>query len=148
MLASPTLPSPFPSPSLSPEHGAGLVASLAGLLVVLVLLLFAVESLVGLYARSVATAAAADGARIVASDPDVRSGAAPTPATTRRAEDRVRDLLGEAGRSAQMSWSIDGERVALRLRTSAPRFLPRAWRSESDESTFERTVHVRIERLR
>ena len=42
------------------ERGAGLVASFAGLLVVLVLLLFAVEVLVGLYAGTVLTGATHD----------------------------------------------------------------------------------------
>ena len=50
----------------TPERGAGLVGTVAGITVILVLLLFATQVLVDLYARSAVTAAAYDAARQVA----------------------------------------------------------------------------------
>jgi hypothetical protein len=131
------------------ERGSGLVASLAGLLVVLVLLLFAVESLVGLYARSMLTAAAHDGARAVAVDDGVRGGErALAPEVVAPAEQQVRGLLGQAGDTAELTWSIEADQVVLRARTRRPSFRPDAWRPGDDPEWIERTVRVRIERLR
>ena len=132
-----------------PERGSGLVASLAGLLVVLVLLLFAIESLVGLYARSMLTAAAHDGARAVATDERVRGGQrAPEPGVVAPAEQQVRSLLGEVGDTAELTWSIEADEVVLRARARRPSFVPDAWRPGDDPGWIERTVRVRIERLR
>jgi Flp pilus assembly protein TadG len=48
------------------ERGAGVFSTVAGLVVFLALLLFAVETLIGLYTRSVVADAAWHGARVVA----------------------------------------------------------------------------------
>ncbi|OWY58817.1 hypothetical protein B7486_77940, partial [cyanobacterium TDX16] len=79
----------------SDERGAGLIATFSGLLVVLVLLLFAVEVLVGLYAGTALTGATHAAARQVASDPRVRGGTDAT-AAVEEAEGELRRALGGA----------------------------------------------------
>jgi hypothetical protein len=131
------------------ERGAGLVASFAGLLVVLVLLLFAVETLASLYARTSVTAAAHDGARTVASDDLVRAGdRSPQGRVIGAAEAEVRLLLGRAGETAELAWSFSADEVVLRVRARRPSILPAPWRPGGDPGWIERTVRVRIERLR
>jgi hypothetical protein len=129
------------------DTGAGLIGSLAGLLVFLVFLLFAVQLLVGLYATTVVTDATADGARLAAEAPVDWADPAGAAQGCRLGEARARDLLGEAGRRARIECGIDGADVVLHVRVPRPRFgLPGFGGPGGDE--VDRTVRTRIEVLR
>ena len=74
----------------APDRGSGLIALTGGLLVFLLLLLFAVQLSINLYARSQVTAAGFDAARRVAGyENEQRRGAA-----TAEADTRLRSMLG------------------------------------------------------
>lgn len=130
--------------SASGEEGVGLVSSLTGVTVFLVLLLFAVHLVLNLYATSVVTAAAFDAARVVAG----RDG------DEAAAERQARELLdGYDEGDLAFEWSYrstDGDaepdvvelRVAARHPTS---LLPSAVVPYQE---VDRTVRVRLERVR
>ncbi len=117
-----------------------------GFTVVLVLLLFAFQVVLGLYERSTVSAAAFDAARLVAgSDGGVGAQVA--------AQDQVRRLLGDDDGSLQFEWRYvdvdgDGEPDVVELRVLGPArrslvpFVPIPF------AQVDRTVTVRIERLR
>ena len=120
------------------ERGSGIVSSLAGVTMFLAFLLLAVHVVVGLYAASVLTDAAAAGARRVAGssltdDPEAPSGA----------ETKIRTALGALGSSASITWDLEPDTVAVTVRVNRPTFL-RAFGAGS----IERTVRVRREVLR
>jgi hypothetical protein len=128
------------------ERGAGLVSTLAGVTAFLVLLLFAAQLLVNLYAASTVTAAAFDAARVVAGSDGGRDAEL-------EAEGMARRLLGTAGRTAEFRWryvDTDGDRaddhVELRVRAASPTNLLPSVRSPFQ--TIDRTVVVRSERFR
>lgn len=135
-------------PRARTEGGVGLVGTISGLLVFLALLLFAVQTLVGLYTRSVVTDAAHEGARIVAgARVDHRDPAAVAAART-RAEAEVRSLLGRFGDSVELDWAgSTADTVALRVRARPPGFLWATLRGPGS-ALFERTVRVRVEAFR
>jgi Flp pilus assembly protein TadG len=109
--------------------------------VILLCLLFAAQVLIGLYARSVLTAAAFDAARSVAG-----AGATSDPGAVARAEDAARSRLGGFGRQVVFVWrEIGPDRVVLEVRARTPAFLP--VRLETT-SVIDRTVIVRVERFR
>ncbi len=97
----------------SDERGVGLVGTLAGVTMFLVLLLFAVHLVLNLYGASTVTAVAFDAARIAAgSDGDQRA-----------AEAHVEQLLrGYVERGAlSLDWSAsDDEHVRLRVVAEHP----------------------------
>jgi Flp pilus assembly protein TadG len=134
--------------AIDSESGSGLISTIAGLLVFLALLLFAVQTLIALYARSMTTDAAYEGARLVAgarTDHD----AAPVPEDARaHAEDVVRRQLGAFGSRVELDWSATTwDTVALTVRARPPGFLWASLRSIG-APTIERTVRVRVEKLR
>jgi hypothetical protein len=94
------------------ERGAGLVSAVVGVTAFLALLLFAVQLVLNLYATSVVTAAAFDGARIVA-------GSAGGSDAEADAEAYVRDLIG-ARDDLELRWSYGGDTVSLTVETSHP----------------------------
>lgn len=99
----------------------------------------------GLYATSMVTAAAYDGARLVAGA-DV--GVAPTDraAAEVQAEAHIRDLLGEYGRDRlRIRWEPDPRDVVLVVSADHPSFLPAAVRRPLRLSHVERTIRVRVE---
>ena len=130
------------------EHGTGMVSSIVGVTAFLVLLLFATQLVLNLYATSTVTAAAFDGARIVAG---ARGGAA----AEAEAEAHIRSLLSRyaaAGR-LDLRWSYrdtDGEPgpdvVALRVDADHPTRLLAVFPIPYQH--VERTITVRMERLR
>ena len=129
------------------ERGGGLIGTIAGLLVFLALMLFAVQSLVGVYARSMVTDAAYEGARLVAGarvdqdDPGARRSAQVD------AEHEVRSLLGGFGDSISLDWSATTtDTVALTVRARPPGF---AFASLGPAATslIEKTVRVRVEQM-
>lgn len=138
---------PRPAPG-SVDAGTGLIGSVAGLLVVLALLLLAVQTLVGLYARSVVTDAAHEGARAVAGarvdhgDPVAETNA------REQAEAKVRSLLGRFGDRVELDWSDSTpDTVALTVRARPPGFLWDALRGPGT-ALVERTARARVEELR
>lgn len=139
------------------ESGQGLIPTVAGFGVVLVMLLVVTQVTFDLYARSAVTSAALDAAREVAdyqasaSYPD--DPAAETAATA-RAQRRAASALGSYGAAVDFRWAFipapdQPEVVALRvhfdLRRSrynltGPLRLPGL-------NQFDRTVQARIERI-
>ncbi|MCB0976700.1 MAG: hypothetical protein KDB02_04510 [Acidimicrobiales bacterium] len=133
--------------SFGGESGTGLVGTVAGVTAFLFFLLFAVQVAVTLYATSTTNAAGYDAARAVASaridhhDPrEVRSA-------TRDAERRLRDLLGERGDDANVTWELNGGAVHLHVVVDAPGIVPSSIRDTSGLRRIDRTFVVRIEEV-
>ena len=124
------------------ESGSGPISTWIGFVVFLGLLLFAVQSLLNLYATSVVTSVAYDAAREVA-------GADGGPEEVARAEARARALLGRFGDAASFDWSsTSDDDVVLRVRGTVPRVLLPAQRGPVAFGEIDRTVRVRVERFR
>ncbi|CAN5808068.1 hypothetical protein BH24ACT2_BH24ACT2_15430 [soil metagenome] len=130
------------------EAGTGLIGSIVGVTVFLVLLLFAVHLVLNLYGTSVVTAAAFDAARL-------RAGGAGAEVSEAEAEQQVLELLDgyRDGGRLQLSWSYpdtdgDGEAdvVALRIVAAHPTDLLAGVRFPFQD--IDRTISVRMERLR
>ena len=138
------------------EVGAGVISSMLGVLVVLVLLLFAVQVLYGLYATSVVTAVTYDAARSVA-------GSDGGPAARADAQRNATTQLGRYGGDVTFTWDVSepagsahdagggsgGESVVrLTIRAERPSLLPRALLGHRLAGDIVRTVQVRAERVR
>ena len=110
-----------------------------GFLIFMVLLLFAVQVVVRLYATSTLTAVAIRAAQSVAQSPLLAGDAA-------NAEAIAKSSLGPFGSShTTFVWKeIDNQLVVLEVQASSPEFLPGlpGW------SRISRTVTVRTERFR
>lgn len=125
------------------ESGAGIVSSMLGVFVFLLLLLFAVQVLYGLYATSVITAVTYDAAKVVAgSDGGDEARAA--------AQRRATDQLGRYAREVRFSWEgpDDADVVRLRVEARRPSLLPRELVGDSFLGRIVRTVRVRREKTR
>lgn len=129
------------------DGGAGLIGTIAGVVVFLMFLLFAVQLLFGLYSSSTITATAYDTAQRAAGRGASRSAAA----LTTYAED-ARRTLGQMGEDATFTWDLpdtdgDGEpdTVVLELVATPPRFVPRSIGGMIGFEEVRRTVRVRIE---
>ncbi len=129
------------------EAGTGLVGTLAGVSVFLVLLLLATQVLLNLYATSTLTAAAFDAARIVAGADGTGSEVV--------AEEHARGVLGRFAEQVEpFEWDyvdLDGDGradvVRLTVRAERPsRILPAGGRLPF--SSIERVIDVRVEELR
>lgn len=131
------------------DRGAGLIGLIGSVVVFLALMLFAVQILVNLYATSVATGAAYEGARQVAGARIDHSDPGAVDEARSRAEDHVRNLLGRAGDEAIVDWSRStDDEVALRIQIQPPRF---GWPGIGARTGFgriDRTVRVRVEQWR
>ncbi len=130
------------------DRGGGLIGSIAGLLVLLALLLFAVQSLIALFARSAVTDAAYEGARQVAGarieHDDLRS----VVLARQQAERTVRSHLGRFGEQISLDWSGSSpDTISLTVHARPPGFLWDALRGTGTEP-IARTVRVRVERPR
>lgn len=116
--------------------------------VFLAFLFFAVQLLFNLYATSVVTSTAYDGARqVAAADVDHHDPVAVEQARA-EAEAHMRDLLGRYGERVTFDWSAStADTVALRVRARNPRltFAGLGHRLGFDE--VERTVSMRVEQL-
>jgi Flp pilus assembly protein TadG len=114
---------------------------LCGVLVFLILLLFATQVLVGLYARSVMTSAAFDAARTVAG-----GQSAGQPDAVAGAEATARARMGSFGTHVVFDWrEVSVDRVVLEVHANPPVFLPLHL---SPLGPIDRTVIVRTERFR
>ena len=124
------------------ERGSGPISTWIGFVVFLGLLLFAVQSLLNLYATSVLTSVAYDAAREVA-------GADGGSASVAGAESRARRSLGRFGERVSFDWSATNEDdVVLRVRGTVPRVLLPVQRGPVAFGEIDRTVRVRVERFR
>jgi Flp pilus assembly protein TadG len=128
---------------MSRERGAGLLGTAFGLLVFLLLLLFAVQVVHGLYATSVVTGVAYDAARTVAG----HDGASDRAAAASAAEAILRSRLPAYGPDRlELSWrGLDGgDAVTLTVRARHRTVWPRGL-DPAGLATTERTVTVRAE---
>ncbi len=125
------------------ETGAGVIGSIAGVTIFLILLAFAVQVLVGLYATSVVTAATYDAARTLAG-----ADQGDSPAGRASAEATARGQLGRFGERATFRWDNDADTVRLHVRAPRPNLLPRSLADGTGLGDIERTVRVRVERAR
>ena len=132
-----------PAGARSGEGGAGAVGTFVGVLVFLVLLLFASQVLLGLYTTSVVTAATYDAAKTVAG-----ADAATTAAARADAESNARSQLGGLGRSVRFDWEPATDSVRLTVRARRPAILPRSLLGGVGLGDIVRTVQVRSERVR
>ena len=106
----------------------------------LLLLLLAVQVAFHLYASSVVSAAAFDGARLAAAD----GGLAPV-----EAEAHVRRLLGRYGdERIEVTFAPDPDDVVLTVVAESPSLLPQSLRRPLRMDRIERTARVRVERER
>ena len=123
-------------------RGAGLVTLTGGLLVFLLLLFFAVQLTINLYARSQVTAAGFDAARHVAGyDNDQRRDAA-----TVEAETRLRSMLGSMGDDVRLEWDLsDPDTVRLHLMLTPPSIAPALVSGAVGLDEIDRTIVVRVE---
>lgn len=111
---------------------------MVGVVAFLLMLTVAVQVVYDLFATSAVTAAAYDAARVVAgSEGDVV-----------RAEADARRALGAYGRRVRFDWVVDLEVVAVRVRAAHPGFVPTGLRRPLGIDAVDRTVRVRVERLR
>lgn len=128
------------------DDGSGLIGLIGSVIVFLVLMLFAVQLLMNLYATSVVTSAAYEGARQVAGARIDHGNPDEVDEARSSAEDRVRSLLGGVGDTATLDWNQSSDdSVALRIQVQPPRF---GWPGMSARSGFgriDRTVRVRVE---
>lgn len=125
------------------EAGAGVISTVAGVTVFLVLLLFAVQVLVGLYATSVVTAATYDAAKVLAG-----ADAGDSAVGRANAEAGARNQLGRYGERAVFGWDNDAEVIRLHVQAPRPTLLPHTLVRGVGLSDIERTVTVRVERVR
>lgn len=136
---------PAPPPEAGPpatrttDAGTSVVGTFVGFAIFLVLLLFATQLVVRLYAESALTSAATRAAESVA--------AAPVPsAEVEAAQTAAQAQLGSFGsRHTSFLWhEVDGQQVVLEVAGRSPEFLPGlpGW------SRIDRTVTIRTERFR
>ena len=137
------------SRSVAPgQTGTGLIGTSAGVAAFIMLMLFAVHLTVYLYATSTINAAGYDSARMVAARGVDHSSTASVAEARSRAEERFRELVGEAARDATFTWSPDGDVVVLRVTVRGPRLLPATIRDTTGLTEIDRTFRVRVERER
>jgi hypothetical protein len=119
-----------------------MIGTTVGLLVFLLLLLFAVHAAISLSARSFVTAAAYDAARDVAG----YSAASARDLARAQAELRLRERLGDP--DARIEWldTEDPDVVRLHVVVAHPSLLPRVLGDPLGVTVTDRTIEVRIER--
>lgn len=124
------------------DHGSGLIPTVTGVTIFLLLLLLAVQVVFNLYAASAVQAAAFDAARLVAAEGSDLSAAQAV------AEGHVRTVLGRYGddhvESVQVA--LDGDAVLLTVKARNRSLLPRLLPDGLASDTVERSARVRIER--
>jgi len=125
------------------QDGSGALSTILGAGVFLLLMLFAAQVLVGLYASSVINAATYDAAKAVAGS-DGGDGARAGAVANAQAQ------LGAYGTKVAFTWDPDGRNpdvVKLQARAPRPSFLPTALTGPV-LGDIVRTVTVRVEKVR
>ncbi len=125
------------------EAGSGLIPTVVGVAVLLLLLMLATQVVFDLFARSAVTAAAYDAARVVAGSDASGSGT-----TQALAEDQARHELGLYASGTSFSWSVGPDQVELSVRAHNPSLLPTALTRPMGLDEVIKTVVVRRERIR
>ena len=125
-----------------PDDGSGLIPTVTGVTVFLLLLLFAVQVVFNLYSASALQAAAFDAARLAAAD------GTDWPSAQERADAHVRNVLGRYGaeRVNSVEVSVDGDEVVLTVKAQNRSLLPLLLPDGLASDTVERSARVRIER--
>ena len=121
------------------EDGTAVVGTIVGFLIFMLLLLFATQLIVRLYAESALTSAATRAAEAVASEPVPAQGIDSAEAAARQ------QLGGFGSHHVTFTWrEVDGQQIVLEVRGTSPEFIPglAGW------SRIHRTVTVRTERFR
>ena len=128
--------------SRSRDDGSGLIPTVTGVTVFLLLLLFAVQIVFNLYSNSAVQAAAFDAARLTAAEGADWSRAQD------RAEAHVRNVLGRYGaeRVDSVEVELDGDEVVLTVKAQNRSLLPLLLPDGLASDTVERSARVRIER--
>lgn len=126
-----------------PDRGTGAVSTAAGVLVLLLFLVGAVQLLFSLYASSTVTAVANDAAQ--------RAAGHQAPPLAHIEAD-ARTSLGRIGETATFAWTVDDsdgdgadDTVVLRVVAVPPRFVPRSIGEGLGLAEIDRTVRVRRE---
>ncbi len=132
----------------SSDRGAGLIGTIGGVLVFLVLLTFATQLLVNLYATSAVTAAAHDAAHRAASGAVDHDDPVAVAAALDAAEHHARSILGEYGQRVDFRWEVDSDRVRLTVSADHPSVAIGVVSSVFGSNRLERTVDVRVEQVR
>ena len=128
-----------PGDAADDERGSGLIDTIVGFTIFMILLLVAVQTLVHLYATSSLTAAANEAAEQVASD-----GGSPGEVPLAQAEALSR-LGGWGARHTRFDWlEVGGQQVTLRVTAQSPALVP----LPGSYRDISRTVTVRTERFR
>jgi hypothetical protein len=128
------------------EGGTGLVGSLFGVTAFLLLLLFAVQVLVGLYTTTVVTSAATDAANELSHTTDPTNRASQQAATD-HATARLGAFAQRPG-GFSLEWTgTDGDDVVVTVHARKMTLLPAAFGSALG-NRIDRTIRVRVERLR
>jgi hypothetical protein len=131
------------------DRGTGLFGSIAGVLVFLAFLLFAVQLLFNLYATSVVTSVAYDSARIVATSGIDFTNATDLNQEKADAEQHARDLLGKYAARVTFAWTGTTDSVVrLSVHAQNPHFLLPVLGGTVGFDTIDRTVTVRVEKFR
>ncbi|MGH9306253.1 MAG: hypothetical protein ACRD0I_05130, partial [Acidimicrobiales bacterium] len=125
------------------QAGTGLIATVSGVAVFLVLMLLAVQITFDLYARSVVGAAAFDAARIVAG-----SDASGSVASEAQAEDQARAELGRYANRATFAWNNSPQDITLTVTVHSPTVLPSLVGGPLRLDRVVRTARVRREMIR
>lgn len=126
------------------DRGTGLVPTVTGVLVFLLLLTVALQVLVGLYATSVVSSSAWDAARTAAA---YRSTGADGDSVVRRQVTEELQSRLKGFREVSVEWSDDVESVQLTVRARRPSFVPGDFNVPGSLDWIERTVTVRRETL-
>lgn len=114
------------------DRGAGLISTTLGFLFFLIFLLFAAQTLVGLYATTAISAAGYDAARVVATTGDAGQGQA-----------RFDALRG--GYDASISFSRQGENIVATINGTNPTFLPESFAPALPFVSVDRQITIRVE---
>lgn len=109
----------------------------------LVLVLFAVQIVFGLYSTSIVTSVTYDAAESVAG-----GGGRLVPTSTGDAEADARSRLGAYAADVAFTWDVGADVVGLTVRARRPTVLPRSLVDSVGLGDIERTVSVRVERAR
>lgn len=129
------------------ERGSGLLGTVMGFTVFMLLLLAAVQVLFNLYATTVVTGAAFDAARLVAGHDSVADRCGATPAASAAMRRRLGGYLDRG--TLALSWACgDPDTVSVTVEAEHPTILPSRLAGLTGLGRLQRTIEVRVEAVR